>query len=87
MPSNNLPLLSICCLGYNHADFLVDNLNSISKIDYPNIEVIIVDDGSQDSSVELLKEIAPSYNYDIKILDQANTGNIGKKFQQCHQIS
>ena len=87
MPSNNLPLLSICCLGYNHADFLVDNLNSISKIHYPNIEVIIVDDGSQDSSVELLKEIAPSYNYDIKILDQANTGNIGKNFNNAIRLA
>lgn len=73
-------LLSICCLGYNHAEFLAENLNTIAKIDYPNIEVVVVDDGSSDNSVELLSTIAKEYPLPIKIIAQQNTGNIGKNF-------
>ena len=65
--------LSICCLGYNHANFLKDNLNSICAIQYKNIEVIVVDDGSKDDSVLLLNELASSFPYPIKIIAQQNT--------------
>lgn len=74
------PLLSVCCLGYNHANFLKDNLESIVDINYPNIEVIVVDDGSSDQSVELLTKISEDYPLPIKIIAQENTGNIGKNF-------
>lgn len=75
--------LSICCLGYNHANFLKDNLNSICAIQYKNIEVIVVDDGSKDDSVLLLNELASSFPYPIKIIAQQNTGNIGKNFNNA----
>ncbi|MDN3454335.1 glycosyltransferase family 2 protein [Psychrobacter sp. APC 3350] len=74
----NEGLLSICCLGYNHADFLRENLDSIKRIDYPHIEVIVVDDGSSDNSVTLLKKIKKEFPFELKIITQENTGNIGK---------
>lgn len=83
MTSNDYPLLSICCLGYNHADFLAENLNSILRINYPNIEVIVVDDGSKDNSLELLKTISNTYRHKIKIIAQQNTGNIGKNLNNA----
>ncbi|WP_424411590.1 glycosyltransferase family 2 protein [Pasteurella sp. PK-2025] len=73
-------LISVCCLGYNHAAFLKENLDSIEKIGYKDLEVIVVDDGSKDNSVELLHQLKENYSYPLKIVSQQNTGNIGKNF-------
>lgn len=59
----HLPLLSICCLGYNHANFLQENLDSIVRINYKNIEVIVVDDGSADNSAGILKNWPKIFHY------------------------
>lgn len=82
MTGNNptLPLLSVCCLGYKHARFLEENVRSICAIDYPNIEIIAVDDGSQDNSVELLNRLAAEVPLKMTVIGQENTGNVGKNF-------
>ncbi|GKW33395.1 glycosyltransferase family 2 protein [Pectobacterium versatile] len=85
MLGNTLPLLSICCLGYNHAKFLEENLNSIKNIGYDNIEVVIVDDGSKDNSLDILNNIKKEFRLPIKIISQKNTGNIGKNFNNAYK--
>lgn len=82
-----MKILSICCLGYNHAGFLQENLDSIKRIAYPHIEVIVVDDGSSDNSVELLTEIQKDFPFDLKIISQENTGNIGRNFNNAYHIA
>ena len=81
----HLPLLSICCLGYNHANFLQENLDSIIHINYKNIEVIVVDDGSTDNSADILQKLAKNFPLPITIISQENTGNIGKNFNTAIQ--
>jgi Glycosyltransferases, probably involved in cell wall biogenesis len=81
----HLPLLSICCLGYNHANFLQENLDSIVRINYKNIEVIVVDDGSTDNSADILQKLAKNFPLPITIISQENTGNIGKNFNTAIQ--
>jgi glycosyltransferase involved in cell wall biosynthesis len=76
-------LLSICCLGYNHGDYLAECLQSISAIGYDQIEVIVVDDGSIDGSVEQLYLIKQSFPYPLEIISQKNTGNIGKNLNNA----
>ncbi|AZS49637.1 glycosyltransferase [Entomomonas moraniae] len=76
----NLPqtnLITFCCLGYNHSKFLKECLDSIVNIGYENVEVVVVDDGSKDNSVELLEEIKKDFPYPLEIIAQANTGKIG----------
>lgn len=53
----NEPLISIIMPVYNSADYLVQALNSCLNQSYPNIEIITVDDGSTDNSVNIIKEI------------------------------
>ncbi|MBT9182785.1 glycosyltransferase family 2 protein [Pectobacterium punjabense] len=85
MNGNNKNLLSICCLGYNHSEFLEENINSIADINYNNIEVIIVDDGSKDNSVEILNRLVGNYSFNITIIAQENTGNIGRNFNNAYK--
>lgn len=51
----NFPLVSVIVASYNHADFIVKALDSVATQTYPNLELIIVDDCSKDSSVSKIK--------------------------------
>lgn len=50
------PLVSIVAACYNHARFLEETLDSIAAQTYPNIELIITDDGSKDDSISIIGE-------------------------------
>ncbi|MEM2174659.1 MAG: glycosyltransferase family 2 protein [Candidatus Micrarchaeia archaeon] len=50
------PMVSIIILNYNGKAFLYNCLSSVLKTDYPNFEVIFVDNGSTDDSVEYVKK-------------------------------
>ncbi len=73
-------LCSFCSLGYNHAAFLESHIKSIWNNDYDNIEIIAVDDGSSDNSVELLHALQKESPCSMKVIAQENTGNIGANF-------
>ena len=66
-------LLSICCLGYNHADFILDNIKAVWNSDYKNIEIICINDGSQDDSSVILQEYSQK-DKRIVVVNQNNQG-------------
>jgi glycosyltransferase involved in cell wall biosynthesis len=68
----NSPLVSIILPVYNHGEFLRDAIQSILKQDYENFELIIVNDGSTDSTNQILEEF--STNNQITIIRQENLG-------------
>lgn len=51
------PLVSVVIPSYNHEQFVQDTIQSVIDQDYENIELIIIDDGSKDSSVEKIREM------------------------------
>ena len=51
----SLPKVSIITPSFNQARFLPETFRSLARQDYPNIEHIVVDGGSTDGTVELLK--------------------------------
>jgi len=51
-----LPLVSIVAVSYNHERFLEETLDSIKVQTYPNIQLIVMDDCSQDKSVAKIEE-------------------------------
>lgn len=66
----NHPLVSVILPTYNRAWALETAIDSVLSQDYPNIELVVVDDGSQDNTQALLKE----YHNKIIILFQENSG-------------
>ena len=54
---NDQPLVSVVIPCYNHEQFVQDCIQSVIDQTYQNIELIIIDDGSKDNSVEKIKEL------------------------------
>jgi glycosyltransferase involved in cell wall biosynthesis len=65
-----LPLVSVIIPAHNSSAYLADALRSALQQDYDNKEIIVVDDGSTDSTPRVLS----SFKDEITILRQANAG-------------
>ncbi len=75
MNSTGTPLVSVICLCYNHSSYVIEAINSVLAQSYPNVELIIVDDASNDESrVVIGKHIADMAGINFIALDK-NVGN------------
>jgi glycosyltransferase involved in cell wall biosynthesis len=52
--TNSSLVASVILINYNQGHYLVESLNSIMNQTYPHIEIIVIDGGSSDNSVEIL---------------------------------
>lgn len=50
----NLPLVSVCIPAYNHEKYVAEAIQSVIDQDYRNIELIIINDGSKDTTHEMI---------------------------------
>lgn len=57
------PKVTIVTPSYNQAQFLETTIRSVLLQNYPNLEFIIIDGGSNDDSVEIIKKYAPWLSY------------------------
>lgn len=57
----NTPLISVIVPIYNASTFLVQTIDSVLKQDYPNLEVLLINDGSTDHSAEVCHTIIARY--------------------------
>lgn len=71
--SSKLPLISVIVPAYNAEFFIEKTLNSVLSQTYENIEVLVVDDGSQDRTAEIVKIIAQA-DPRVTLLQQSNAG-------------
>lgn len=54
--SKDFPLVSVIVITYNSSDTITETLHSVKEQDYANIELIVSDDSSKDSTVNIVKE-------------------------------
>lgn len=81
----NKPLVTIVCLSYNHADFILAALNSIWNLNYPNIQLIMADDASIDNSQQVIKSLVDGREVEL-ILNKENLGHC-KTFNKALQLA
>lgn len=74
-------LVSIIIATYNGAKYLEEQLDSLVQQTYPNTEIIVMDDGSRDNTIDILERYAQQYN-NIRIVK--NVTNLGyiKNFEK-----
>ena len=54
--SNNMVPISVLVPAYNEAATIADNTRNLLSLDFPQYEVIVINDGSKDETMEILKE-------------------------------
>jgi glycosyltransferase involved in cell wall biosynthesis len=71
LPPTSWPLVSVVVPAYNCADYIGPCLDSILAQDYPQLEIVVVDDGSSDATAERVR----AYGEPVRYLHQANSGS------------
>ncbi len=65
------PLVSVIIPLYNSEKYIADTLKSVLNQTYKNIEILVIDDGSKDDSLNVAKTFE---NLNVKIFSQSNKG-------------
>src|SRR4051794_36334456 len=73
MSSCDQPLVSVVIPAWNVEATLGDTLESVARQTYPNIEIIIVDDGSTDATADIAEEYCRRAG-NAKLVKQRNRG-------------
>ncbi len=79
------PLVSVLILTYNRSDLLKDCLDFVLKSDYPNLEFLVVDNGSAENITQFVKDNYSNRKISVHRLDpnKGLTGGFNFGFQFC----
>lgn len=69
---DQVPRVSVIIPCYNHRDYVEGAIASVLAQSYPNVELIVIDDGSRDGSPELLQTLAARHGFSLIL--QENRG-------------
>lgn len=73
----NSPLVSICSPCYNVAPYVGRFLDSVLKQTYKQLEIVLVNDGSTDATVQIIESYIPhlkNEGYKVQLINQTNGG-------------
>ena len=83
MSAATLPKVTIVTPSYNQAQFLDETMRSVLEQDYPNLEYIVIDGGSTDGSVEIIKRYEDRLAYWQSQKDKGQTDAINQGFRRA----
>lgn len=66
------PLVTVIIVSYNHEDYVTQAINSVLSQTYKSIELIVIDDGSKDRSVEKILKLKDKFSF--KFITRKNRG-------------
>ncbi|MFH6599203.1 glycosyltransferase [Ectopseudomonas khazarica] len=66
------PVVTVIVASYNHAPYIEQCILSVLQQTYPHIELLVVDDGSTDDSVQRIERLQEQYGFDFRT--QKNKG-------------
>jgi glycosyltransferase involved in cell wall biosynthesis len=78
-----LPRISVVVPSYNQGHFLPDTLESIFRQNYPNLEVVVIDGGSTDQSVDVIRSYAPRLKHWQSERDGGQSAAINAGMTHC----
>lgn len=77
------PRISVITPSYNQGHYLEQTVRSVLLQDYPNLEYIVIDGGSTDESVEILKHYGSQIRYWVSEPDAGQAMAINKGLRRC----
>jgi glycosyltransferase involved in cell wall biosynthesis len=79
----DLPRISIITPSYNQGDYLEQTIQSVLEQGYPNLEYMVIDGGSTDQSVKIIKKYEKHLAYWTSEKDQGQSHAINKGLQRA----
>jgi alpha-1,3-rhamnosyltransferase len=74
--ARDFPLVTVVVPAYNHEDYVLDCLSSIVEQDYPRIDLIIINDGSTDTTDAKIKDFVNKQPFKSRYISKNNEGLI-----------
>ena len=79
----DLPRITIVTPSFNQGDYLEQTIHSVLSQGYPNLEYMIIDGGSTDNSVEIIRRYEKDLSYWRSYKDEGQTSAIMEGFQRA----